>query len=134
MINIEFTEPVIELAEWLRKENMGRINHLPRAALVLESDADISDLQISKDQFDRILVISRDFNDGRIFSLGRQLRLSGFEGQLTLVGELISDQRSPLNTCGFDDVLTIDNSATRFLVELKHSNSQAESGKHSFLT
>jgi uncharacterized protein (DUF934 family) len=88
---------------------------------MLESNADISEFSTSQDQFDRILVISRDFNDGRIFSLGRQLRLSGFVGQLTLVGELISDQRSALNACGFDDVITIDNLTDEFIVELKQN-------------
>ncbi|MFT5506366.1 MAG: hypothetical protein ACI8XC_004093 [Gammaproteobacteria bacterium] len=131
MLNLSFTDSVIELGEWLIEENTGRINQHPRAVLMLESDADIPDFRALNDQFDRILVISRDFNDGRIFSLGRQLRLSGFEGQLTLVGELISDQWTALNACGFDGVLTIDESESRFMVELKHSDSLlTESGKH----
>ncbi|WP_371169951.1 DUF934 domain-containing protein [Aliiroseovarius sp. 2305UL8-7] len=44
------------------------------------------------------------FADGRGFTLGRQLRLLGYEGRLRAHGHVISDQYAMARRSGFDEV------------------------------
>lgn len=53
------------------------------------------------------------FADGRGFSLARQLRRHGFDGELRAFGHLIADQFAFALTCGFDTVEISDALAAR---------------------
>ncbi|MEO1092624.1 MAG: DUF934 domain-containing protein [Pseudomonadota bacterium] len=53
------------------------------------------------------------FSDGRGFSLARQLREAGFEGQLRAAGHIIADQWPLLRDCGIDEVELDDALASR---------------------
>jgi uncharacterized protein (DUF934 family) len=44
------------------------------------------------------------FDDGRGFSLARNLRLLGYTGRLRAQGHLLADQYTMLRRCGFDEV------------------------------
>ncbi len=52
------------------------------------------------------------FDDGRGFTLARDLRLSGYAGRLRAQGHLLADQYAMLRRCGFDEV-EIDQSLAR---------------------
>jgi uncharacterized protein (DUF934 family) len=68
--------------------------------------------------FERIVVTSNDFNDGRFFSIGRQIRLLGYRGRLTVVGNVLPDQYTALRSCGFDDALICEDFAIGGIVVL----------------
>ncbi|WP_133487998.1 DUF934 domain-containing protein [Aliiroseovarius marinus] len=53
------------------------------------------------------------FADGRGFTLGRQLRLLGYEGRLRAHGHVISDQYAMARRSGFDEVEISDELAQR---------------------
>lgn len=44
------------------------------------------------------------FSDGRVFSIGRQLRLNGFRGRLEVIGDLLPDQLPMAVAAGIDVV------------------------------
>ena len=73
----------------------------------------------------RVFIYTGHFDDGRIFSLGRQVRIAGFEGSLIAVGEFLPDQLDSLARCGFNHYLPlpgipdgIEDPALENLVEL----------------
>ncbi|MEL7043477.1 MAG: DUF934 domain-containing protein [Pseudomonadota bacterium] len=87
------------LEEW---RLMGR----PMAmTVVLNGDDDIGDdMDDDMDallRVDRITIAFPAFTDGRGFSLGRRLRLRGFQGELIASGELLPDQWAYLKRLGF---------------------------------
>jgi uncharacterized protein (DUF934 family) len=53
------------------------------------------------------------------------LRLLGFAGRLTVVGDILPDQFSALISCGFDDVLSLYSSTFNGVVDLDHTSSLA---------
>ncbi len=55
----------------------------------------------------RVFIYTGHFDDGRIFSLGRQVRIAGFEGSLIAVGEFLPDQLDSLARCGFNHYLPL---------------------------
>lgn len=53
------------------------------------------------------------FNDGRGFTLARQIRASGYAGRLRATGPLIADQYAMARRSGFDEVEIPDEIAAR---------------------
>lgn len=51
--------------------------------------------------------------DGRGFSIGRQLRLMGYQGRLRARGHVLADQYAMARRCGFDEVEIDDALAAR---------------------
>ena len=125
MPRFEFSENTVTLDAWNKLDNAARRDRFVPGVLVVASDSRVENFAGESGRFERIVVTSSDFNDGRIFSIGRQLRLLGFTGRLTVVGDILPDQFSALISCGFDDVLNLDSSAIDAEVDLEHTSSQA---------
>ena len=123
MPDFDFSENTISLDEWKELDTAGRRDRFVSRVLVVVSDSRVEDFADESGSFDRIVVTSSDFNDGRIFSIGRQLRLLGFTGRLTVVGDILPDQFSALKSCGFDDVLSFDSNTINGVVDLDLTSS-----------
>jgi uncharacterized protein (DUF934 family) len=105
MDNFEFSENTIVASEWYELGRAGGYDGLNSAVLVVAADSALEFLAGPLNLFERIVVTSSDFNDGRFFSIGRQIRLLGYSGRLTVVGNVLPDQYTALRSCGFDDAL-----------------------------
>ena len=123
MPGFSFSENTIALVDWNQLDEAGKRNQLAPRVLVVAADSRIENLGSDLSNFERIVITSTDFNDGRIFSIGRQLRLLGFSGRLTVVGDILLDQYISLKSCGFDDVLRLDMDSINGIVELDHASS-----------
>ncbi len=114
MDNLEFSETTITAGEWYELARNDAINELTARVLVVATDSALEFLAGPLNRVERIVVTSGDFNDGRFFSIGRQIRLNGYSRHLTVIGNILPDQYTALRFCGFDDVLILDDvSATR---------------------
>jgi uncharacterized protein (DUF934 family) len=114
MDNLKFSVTTITADEWYEHARNDAINELTARVLVVATDSALEFLDGPLDSLERIVVTSIDFNDGRFFSIGRLIRLNGYSGHLTVVGNILPDQYTALRFCGFDDVLSLDDvSATR---------------------
>ncbi|MCP4494777.1 MAG: DUF934 domain-containing protein [Gammaproteobacteria bacterium] len=80
------------------------------------ADSKVEHLTGSLKRLKQIIIPSIDFNDGRIFSLAREIRLRGYRGRLTVIGNLLPDQIPALLSCGFDKVEILDKYDTQELV------------------
>ena len=125
MPDFEFSENTVSLDEWNDLDDAAKRGRFVSRVLVVASKTRVENLAREFSRFDRIVVTSSDFNDGRIFSIGRQLRLLGFAGRLTVVGDILPDQFSALISCGFDDVLSLDSSSFEGVVDLDQTSSLA---------
>lgn len=125
MPDFEFSENTVTLDAWNDLDDAAKRNRLVSRILVVASNSRVENLAREFSRFDRIVVTSSNFNDGRIFSIGRQLRLPGFTGRLTVVGDILPDQFSALISCGFDDALSLDSSTFDGVVDLDHTSSLA---------
>ncbi|UWQ13479.1 DUF934 domain-containing protein [Aliiroseovarius sp. M344] len=72
--------------------------------LHLPSDTDPAVLPQLMIGVDMIRIDFPSFADGRGFTLGRQLRLLGYQGRLRAHGHVISDQYAMARRSGFDEV------------------------------
>lgn len=71
--------------------------------LLLDADADLSDVAEDLSQFAVVVIDFPHFNDGRGFSLGAQLREHyQYKGEMRAAGYLLIDQLNYLLRCGFD--------------------------------
>ncbi|MAZ86902.1 MAG: oxidoreductase [Cellvibrionaceae bacterium] len=71
--------------------------------LLLDADADLSDIAEDLPRFGVVVIDFPHFNDGRGFSLGAQLREHyQFRGEMRAAGYLLVDQLNYLLRCGFD--------------------------------
>jgi len=122
MPSFEFSENTVSLDEWNDLDEAAKRDRFVSKVLVVASSSRVENLAREFSRFDRIVVTSSNFNDGRIFSIGRQLRLLGFAGSLTVVGDVLPDQFSALISCGFDDVLSLDSSTFDGVVDLDHTS------------
>lgn len=125
MRSFKFSESTVTLEEWNDLDDTVRDESLFAGVLVIASHSQLDNLSIDSGKFERIVVTSSDFNDGRIFSIGRQLRLLEFTGRLTVVGDILPDQFLALIACGFDDVLNLDSDAINRVIDLDDSSSLA---------
>ncbi len=123
MDNFNFSENTATIKDWLTiGHDFDDDSELPRI-LVVSADSPIEFLAGPLSNFDRIVITSIDFNDGRISSLGRQVRILRYSGILTVVGDILPDQFHSLLSCGFDDVLVISNFAAHGLIDLNQAHS-----------
>lgn len=82
---------------------------------------------------ERVLIFATNFNDGRIFSLGRQLRIAGFSGNLIAAGDFLPDQINSLALCGFNHYLPLQNSDGDIdLTDLTALPEQGKPDNHSY--
>jgi len=125
MPSFEFSENTVSLEEWNDLDDAAKRDRFVSRVLVVASNSRVENLAREFSRFDRIVVTSSNFNDGRIFSIGRQLRLLGFAGRLTVVGDILPDQFSALISCGFDDVLSLDSGTIGAAVDLDQTSSLA---------
>jgi len=73
-----------------------------RTGLHIENDASVPGLHNVLAKLDLISIEFPATSDGRGFSLARQIREQGFQGELRACGPLIVDQFSFALACGFD--------------------------------
>ena len=125
MPSFEYSENTVSLDEWNGLDEAAKRDRFVSRVLVVAADSRVENLAGEFGRFDKIVVTSSDFSDGRIFSIGRQLRLLGFAGLLTSVGDILPDQFSALISCGFDDVLSLDTDTIDAVVDLDQSSSLA---------
>jgi uncharacterized protein (DUF934 family) len=118
MDNLNFSENTIAVNEWYQLDKEFENDENQARVLVVAADSALEFLDGPLDRLERIVITSTDFNDGRFFSIGRQIRLRGYSGRLTVVGNILPDQYTALRFCGFDDVLILDNSANSRVVSL----------------
>src|SRR5210317_1884829 len=118
MGNFEFSENTIGASEWFELSREGGCDELNPGVLVVAANSVLEFLAGPLNRFERIVVTSGDFNDGRFFSIGRQIRLLGYSGRLTVVGNILPDQYTALRFCGFDDALICEDSAIGGIVVL----------------
>ncbi len=109
MHKLDFSETTITAGEWSEFGKESENVELDSRVLVVAADSPLEFLAGPLNSLERIVVTSTDFNDGRFFSIGRQIRLLGYRGRLTVVGNVLPDQYTALRSCGFDDVLVLDN-------------------------
>lgn len=125
MRGFDFSENTVSLDEWNGLDEASKRARSVSKVLIVAPNSRVENLAGEFSRFDRVVVTSSDFNDGRIFSIGRQLRLLGFAGRLTVVGDILPDQFSALKSCGFDDVLSLDTDTIDAVVDLEQSSSLA---------
>jgi len=105
MAKSEFSATVIPAEKWYELTSRDPANPDVAGVLVVGTDSTLEFLAGPLHLVERILVMSDDFNDGRFFSIGRQIRLHGYRGRLSVGGDILPDQYTALRCCGFDDVL-----------------------------
>ena len=123
MDNFNFSENTATISDWHALGHDFDDDGVLPNILVVSADSPIELLAGPLSNFDRIVITSIDFNDGRIFSLGRQVRILGYRGILTVVGDILPDQFPSLLSCGFDNVLVISNFAAHGLIDLNQAHS-----------
>lgn len=128
MDNLDFSDNTITIIEWNAINHGDEINEIQARVLVLPADSPTELLNGPLNKLNRIVVTSVDFNDGRIFSIGRQIRLLGYTGSLTVVGDLLPDQFSALLSCGFDKAVIIENFNTSQALEIDQAFDLIEAG------
>jgi len=80
-----------------------------RTGVILEPSDDPSALAADVDSLALIAVHFPKFADGRGYSIGRLLRERyGYKGELRAVGDVLRDQISLMERCGFDSFLLRD--------------------------
>ncbi|MEM8630161.1 MAG: DUF934 domain-containing protein [Pseudomonadota bacterium] len=79
-------------------------NASPALAVDVPSDADPETLNRRLAEIDLIRVDFPSFADGRGFTIGRRLRLMGFQGRLRAKGHVLADQYAMARRSGFDEV------------------------------
>jgi uncharacterized protein (DUF934 family) len=106
------SETVISEAQWYKLVSNDANQEPTIGVLVVTTDSTLEFLAGPLSLVERIVIMSDDFNDGRIFSIGKQIRQHGYRRRLTLAGDILPDQYTALRFCGFDDVLILANSST----------------------
>jgi len=119
------SETIICEAQWHELVSNDNNQELINRVLVVATDSTLEFLAGPLNLVERIVVISDDFNDGRFFSIGRQIRQQGYGHRLTLTGDILPDQYTALRFCGFDDVLILANSSTSRVVVLDNAQALA---------
>jgi uncharacterized protein (DUF934 family) len=112
------SETVISEAQWYKQASNDADHELTTGVLVVATDSTLEFLAGPLSLVERIVIMSDDFNDGRIFSIGKLIRQQGYRRRITLAGDILPDQYTALRSCGFDDVLILANSSTPRVVVL----------------
>ena len=109
MNNLDYSETKLTPDQKRGFEQKPESNELESGVLIVAADSPLDLLAGPLDSIERIVITSTDFNDGRFFSIARYIRLRAYRGRLTIVGNVLPDQYTALRSCGFDDVLAIEN-------------------------
>jgi uncharacterized protein (DUF934 family) len=125
MDKFRFSESVISAENWYELTGNEPGNKLIPAVLVVGTDSTLEFLAGPLNLVERIVVMSDDFNDGRFFSIGRQIRLHGYCRRLTVGGDILPDQYTALRSCGFDEVLILDDGSASRVVALDKARAPA---------
>ena len=118
MDKLNISETSISASAWYGLQQQDVNDDRDPGAMIVSADSPLEFLAGPLNRLRRIVVTSSDFNDGRFFSIGRQIRLRGYRGRLTVVGNVLSDQYTALRSCGFDDALILDNFAPGQVIAL----------------
>ena len=125
LLETAISETIISEAQWLELVSNDVNKELSNRVLVVATDSTLEFLAGPLNLVERIIVISNDFNDGRFFSIGRQIRQKGYGHRLTFTGDILPDQYTALRFCGFDEVLILANSSTSGVVVLDNAHALA---------
>lgn len=90
-------------ADWIALGEIGGEDH-GGLAVTVPSDARAETLAPHVSRLAAIRVEFPAFNDGRGFTIGRELRRLGFDGRLRAAGHVIADQYAMARRVGFDEV------------------------------
>ena len=123
MDNLEYSKTKITPDERLGLSPESGNNEFDSGVLFVAADSPLDVLAGPLDSLERIVIMSTDFNDGRFFSIARYIRLRAYRGRLTIVGNVLPDQYTALRSCGFDDVLIIENFAIGQFIALDQAQS-----------
>ena len=118
MDSFNFSANIVTISDWYKFFHDDEKAEIQIKILVISADSPTNYLIGPFNKLDRIVITSIDFNDGRIFSLGRKIRLLGYTGKLTVVGDVLPDQYPLLLSCGFDSVLVLENFAPQKTINL----------------
>lgn len=118
MDNLDYSETNFTPGDRPRLDQESDNNVLESGVLFVAADSPLDVLAGPLDGLERIVITSTDFNDGRFFSIARYIRLRAYRGRLTIVGNVLPDQYTALRSCGFDDVLIIENFAVDQVIAL----------------
>lgn len=91
----------VDFAEYLESDDSFQEN---TRAVRANGDDNLQILLAHANRFDAIALEFPILRDGRAFSIARELRVNGFEGQIRAVGETSRDKLSFLERCGFNAV------------------------------
>lgn len=91
----------VDFAEYLESDDSFQKN---TRAVRANGDDNLQILLAHANRFDAIALEFPILRDGRAFSIARELRVNGFEGQIRAVGETSRDKLSFLERCGFNAV------------------------------
>lgn len=83
------------------------------ATVEIASDTSPEELETLIKGADMVRVAFPSFSDGRGFTLGRLLRLRGYQGRLRAAGHVIAEQYAMARRSGFDEVEINDDLAAR---------------------
>ena len=92
-----FSETVISAAQWYELAGNDLNHELTTGVISVATDSTLEFLAGPLNLVERILVISDDFNGGRFFSIGRQIRRYGYRRRRSLAGDILSDQYTALS-------------------------------------
>ncbi len=92
----------------LQKDWDAIANHPAMFGARLANTDKIEDLQPFLSKVALVVLNFPGFNDGRSYSLARQLRLDGYRGELRAEGNVLPDQLQFLRQVGFDSFLVTD--------------------------
>jgi uncharacterized protein (DUF934 family) len=95
---------IVPFAAWReqRTQWIQRVGGDVRCGVLLENTDDARVLTQDFDKLALIAVRFPKFTDGRGYSIARELRRLGWQGELRAVGDVLRDQLFYLSRCGFD--------------------------------
>lgn len=94
----EGTRLILPLPEW--RERSPDAGPSPYGLLLTTADR-VEEVLAAALRSPLVAIEFTDFNDGRGYSLARQLRAAGYAGDVRAVGEVLRDQAFYLARCGF---------------------------------
>jgi uncharacterized protein (DUF934 family) len=102
------------IVQWVDlPEALARRGRDQRIGVEVPNTVKASEIRLVQRQLSLIAIRFPAFNDGRGFSLAKQLRNNGFGGAIRAVGPLIADQFAYALACGFDEIELPESVAAR---------------------
>ena len=88
--------------EWLARDWELLVKHDGRLGVVFPNNARVEELRLFLPRLALIVLNFPAFNDGRSYSIARQLRQDGFRGEIRARGDVLPDQLQFMLQVGFD--------------------------------